>query len=152
MYPLIIFISFLQQFRPYFRKHISNSLEYHEYLLLNSLCISFIVIVYLLYLYNARKLSVSKMITNYGTLTLVEIACILMLSLFTIISGMFLFELDKNHNTPLLNSLFVKSAGTIALVCIGIFMFEESYKLHQFIGIGLILIGIYLASSKRIDI
>jgi len=84
-------------------------------------------------------------------MTLTEIFCILLLSLLTIFSGVIIYELDKNHNNPLLNSLFMKSAGIIAALCIGIFMFEESYKVHQIVGIGLILFGVYLSSSEKID-
>jgi drug/metabolite transporter (DMT)-like permease len=91
------------------------------------------------------------MVENCSSLTLAEIVCILLLSLLTIFSGMVMFDLDKNHNTPLLNSLFVKSSGIIAVICVGIFMFGESYKLHQFIGMGLILFGVYLCSSKKIE-
>lgn len=148
MYPYFLFISFLQQFRPYFRKHISNSLDHHEYLFLNSLCVSFISILYLVYLYSIRKITFSKMIDNYGSLTLTEFVCIIVLSLLTIISAVFMFEADKNHNSPLINSLFMKSAGAIAVLCVGLFLFKESYKFHQFIGIGLILLGVYLTSNK----
>jgi drug/metabolite transporter (DMT)-like permease len=91
------------------------------------------------------------MMKKCSSLTLVEIICIILLSLLTIFSGMVMFDIDKNHNTPLLNSLFVKSAGIIAVICVGIFMFKESYQLHQFIGIALILIGVYLCSSKEIS-
>ena len=90
------------------------------------------------------------MMKKCSSLTLVEMICIILLSMFTIFSGMVMFDIDKNHNTPLLNSLFVKSAGIIAVICVGIFMFKESYQLHQFIGIGLILLGVYLCSSKEI--
>lgn len=151
MYEYFLFISFLQQFRPYFRKHISNSLDHHEYLLLNSLCVFFISILYLLYLYSIRKIKLSKMVENYSSLTLTEFGCIITLSILTIIYAIFMFEVDKHHNSPLINSLFMKSAGAIALLCVGIFIFEESYKIHQIMGIGLILFGVYLVSSNKIQ-
>jgi hypothetical protein len=152
MYPLFLLISFLHEFRHYFRKHISDFLDHHEYLLLNSLCISFIVAFYLVYLYMNDNLSVSKMMNHYKSMTLVELFCILLLSVITIFSAIIVYELDKNHNTPFLNTLFMKSAGIIVALCVGIFMFEESYKLHQIVGIGMILFGVYLASSKKFDL
>jgi multidrug transporter EmrE-like cation transporter len=91
------------------------------------------------------------MVKNYSSLTLTEFGCIITLSILTIISAVFMFEADKNHNSPLINSLFMKSAGAIALLCVGIFLFEESYKIHQIVGIGLILFGVYLVSSNKMQ-
>ena len=50
MYPFLFGIALLQQFRPYFRKHISDRLDPHEFVFLNTLCIGAVVSIYLIYL------------------------------------------------------------------------------------------------------
>jgi len=146
MYHYLLGISFLQQFRPYFRKYISNQLEPHEYFLLNTIIILVIIIIYTIYLKINNKISFYKMSNNYNNLKYQEIICIIILAILTVISGLFIFELDKNYNTPLLNSMYLKAFSTVALIIIGIFIFEESYKLHQFIGLLFIFLGVYLTS------
>jgi drug/metabolite transporter (DMT)-like permease len=146
------FISLLQQFRPYFRKYISYKLEHHEYLFLNSLFVSIITCIYLVYLFVIERTSMEKIIDTFNILTLEEYIFIIALSSLTIVSGIFIYEMDKNYNTPFLNNLFIKSSGTLALIFISIFMFKESYKPHQFVGILFILLGIYLASTKKLVI
>jgi len=146
------FISLLQQFRPYFRKYISYKLEHHEYLFLNSLFVSIITCIYLVYLFVIERTSMEKIIDTFNILTLEEYIFIIALSSLTIVSGIFIYEMDKNYNTPFLNNLFIKSSGTLALIFISIFMFNESYKSHQFVGILFILLGIYLASTKKLVI
>jgi drug/metabolite transporter (DMT)-like permease len=91
-----------------------------------------------------------KIIDTFNILTLEEYFFIIALSSLTIVSGIFIYEMDKNYNTPFLNNLFIKSSGTLALIFISIFMFNESYKPHQFVGILFILLGVYLASSKKL--
>jgi drug/metabolite transporter (DMT)-like permease len=144
------FISLLQQFRPYFRKHISYKLEHHEYLFLNSLFVTMITCIYLVYLFVIERTSMEKIIDTFNILTLEEYIFIIALSILTIVSSIFIYEMDKNHNTPFLNNLFIKSSGILALIFISIFMFNESYKPHQFVGILFILLGIYLASTKKL--
>jgi len=145
-------ISILQQFRPYFRKHISDKLDHHEYMFLNSFVISILASIYLVYLFAIEHTTIDKVIQKYKTLTFYEILFIIGLSSLTIISGFLMFEMDKNHNTPFLNSIFVKSAGILGLIAMSIFLFKESYKAHQFVGVAFILFGIYLASTKKLEL
>jgi drug/metabolite transporter (DMT)-like permease len=56
------------------------------------------------------------------------------------------------YKMGVLNEKRCKSSGTLALIFISIFIFKESYKPHQFIGILFILLGIYLASTKKLVI
>jgi uncharacterized membrane protein len=141
-------ISFLQQFRPYFRKHISDKLEHHEYLFLNSLLISIVSSLYLVFLFVYEKTTIETIFKKYRSLTLVEILFLLALSGLTVISGILIYEMDKNKNTPFLNSIYMKFATAIALISVSIFMYKESYKIHQFAGFALIIFGFLLSSSK----
>lgn len=151
MYNIFLGLTFLQQFRPYFRKHISNTLDPHEYFLLNTIAIMALISMYIAFLLFTKKTSCGKIMSNIKTLNGSEIGCILMLALLTVISGLLLFELDKNYNTPLINSMFLKAVSMIALVCVGIFIFKENYKIHQFIGIFLVILGMYLISQNTLD-
>jgi uncharacterized membrane protein len=151
MYNIFLGLTFLQQFRPYFRKHISNTLDPHEYFLLNAMAIMVLISMYIAFLLLTKKTSCGKIMSNIKTLNGSEIGCILMLALITVISGLLLFELDKNYNTPLINSMFLKACSLIALVCVGIFIFRENYKIHQFMGIFLVILGMYLISRNTLD-
>jgi len=151
MYNIFLGLTFLQQFRPYFRKHISNTLDPHEYFLLNTMAIMVLISMYIAFLLLTKKTSCGKIMSNIKTLNGSEIGCILMLALITVISGLLLFELDKNYNTPLINSMFLKAGSLIALVCVGIFIFRENYKIHQFMGIFLVILGMYLISQNTLD-
>ena len=150
MYDIFLGLSFLQQFRPYFRKHISNTLDPHEYVLLNTITIMLIILLYVGYLFITQKTTHIKFISNVKSLSYIECGCIIMLAILTVVSGLLIFELDKNYNTPLINTIFLKAISTVALICVGIFIFEEKYKIHQFAGILLILIGMYLISQKTL--
>lgn len=152
MFGYLIAISILKQFRPYFRKYISNVLDHHEYFLLTAIMVLFILVMYILYLiYISGSTTFGKLVTNMSELSFLEVFLIFLIACFSVISSVALFELDKSHNTPSMNAIYIKSVSLIAVVCIGMFIFGESYKSHQIVGIALILIGIYLASQKKIS-
>lgn len=134
-----------------FRKHISTSLEHHEYLFLNSICILLIVTLYLVYLYSMNKICFFKMMKTCCSLSFFQIGAILLLSTMTVISGIILFDLDKFYKNPLFESVFVKLVGMILVICVGIFILSEEYKPHQIVGIILIIAGIYLCSLNKIN-
>ena len=151
MYGMLIGITMLEQFRPYFRKHISNVLDHHEYFLLSAMMILSIITMYVVYLvWISGTTTLGTMTTNLSELSCTEVFFIFVLSSLTVITGLLIFELDKNHNTPLLNSVLLKSISTISVICVGVVIFEERYKIHQVIGLGLIVLGIYLATQKNL--
>jgi multidrug transporter EmrE-like cation transporter len=45
----------------------------------------------------------------------------------------------------------MKAMSIIALVCVGVFVFNENYKMHQYIGVSLVLCGMYLISQKTLN-
>lgn len=151
MYGILLGLTLLKPFRPYFRKHISDILDHHEYFLLSTMMILFIIFMYILYLiFISRTTTVGTMLKNVSCLSCTEVIAIFLLSCLTVISGLLIFELDKNHNTPLINDVLLKSISTIAVICAGVFVFEEKYKIHQVGGIGLVMVGIFLASQKNL--
>jgi len=46
----------------------------------------------------------------------------------------------------------MKSISTIAILGVGVFIFRENYKLHQFLGMCMIIIGIFLTSQKYLPV
>ena len=144
-------LTFLKPLRPYFRKHISDILDHHEYFLLSTMMILFIIFMYIAYLvFISQTTTVGTMLKNISCLNCTEVIAIFVLSCLTVITGLLVFELDKNYNTPLMNEILLKSMSTIAVICVGVFIFKEKYKIHQIFGIGLIIVGIYLASRKNL--
>jgi uncharacterized membrane protein len=77
-----------------------------------------------------------------------EIGAVIVLSFLTVLSGIMLFEFDKSYNTPLINTIFIKSIGALSIVFIGVVIFEETYTYMNWLGILMILIGLYLVMSK----
>ena len=149
MYSLFIGLTFLQQFRPYFRKYISSTLEAHEYVLLNTVLILVLLLMYVMYLLCMRKTTLSKLKKNVLSLSTGERICLLVMALLTVLAGLLIFELDKNYNTPLMNSMYLKALSTIALLVVGVLIFKEYYNIHQVLGVVLILLGIYITSIKH---
>lgn len=82
------------------------------------------------------------------SLNLMEIGAVIVLSFLTVLSGIMLFEFDKSYNTPLINTIFIKSIGALSIVFIGVVIFEETYSYMNWLGILMILIGLYLVMSK----
>jgi multidrug transporter EmrE-like cation transporter len=77
-----------------------------------------------------------------------EIGSVIVLSALTVLSGIMLFEFDKSYNTPLINTIFIKSIGALSIVFIGVVIFEESYSYANWLGILMIIIGLYLVMVK----
>jgi len=148
MYTIFLGLTLLQQFRPYFRKYISNSLDSHEYFFLNTMIIFFVISLYIVYLLTTKQTTFSKLVSNIYSLTYTEVFFIMLMAVLTVSSGILVFHLDKNYNTPLINNVFLKSISTIALLCIGMFVFNEKYQAHQIFGIFLIISGIFLTVYK----
>jgi drug/metabolite transporter (DMT)-like permease len=148
MYPFLFGISIIQQFRPYFRKHISKQLDPHEYLFLNTLIIAAIIIIYLVYLWSKEQHSFTEMFGKYSKLTFFEYCCIIILSLITVCSSIFIFYFDKYYNNPFINSIFLKAFGMVSLLVVSVFFFKEKYNWQQVIGIITVLFGLYLMSLK----
>jgi drug/metabolite transporter (DMT)-like permease len=137
----------LKSINPYFRKHILNTLSGHELLIINAVFIFIIVSIIFLYKCFFDK-SIATTLNNYKKLTLTQILCLFALAFLTVISSLFIFELDKNYNTPLINSLFLKIASVVALCLVGVFIFEEKYNWKQILGILLACLGVYLITHK----
>lgn len=147
MYHYILGITFFKSLNPYFRKYILNILESHELLFINTLVISIIVFSVFLYRVFFDK-TFYKTLERYKQLSTGHYACIFFIGIFTVFSTLFMYDFDKNYNTPFLNSIFIKVASIMFLFLVGVFLFEESYSWKQVLGVILTLSGIYLVTQK----
>jgi drug/metabolite transporter (DMT)-like permease len=153
MFEYLFGLTLLKSINPYFRKHILNTLESHDFLFMNTICITFFVLLFFLYKYffHAKTFTLKKMMKNIRSLSYSQYACLIILSLLTVSSSIFLYDLDKNYNTPLVNSVFLRVGGIVALLLVGIFVFEEKYSYKQIFGIFLTLFGVYLIAGDKSD-
>jgi len=147
MYHYLIGISIFKSFTPYFRKHIFKTLDGEEFLYINTFIIFLFVLVY--FLYKAfKKKTWSETIQNYKNLNTTQILAIIFISTVAVLSSIFVFEFDRNHNTPLLNSIYMEAITTLSLIMVAIFLFKEKYKWSQIGGIFLVAGGLYLVTKK----
>jgi drug/metabolite transporter (DMT)-like permease len=147
MYIPILFGTFLQQFR-YF--YISDKLDHHEYLFLNSLLIASISSIYLVFLFVFEKTNIEKIVRKYRSLSSTELLIMLVLSILTVISGIIIYEIYKNINSQFINSIYFKLIMALIIANIAILLYNESYKIHQYFGIAMILFGLFLTFSSKI--
>jgi drug/metabolite transporter (DMT)-like permease len=147
MYHYLLGITFLKSLSPYFRKYILNILESHELLFINTFFISIIVFLVFIYKWLFDK-EFHKTIENYQKMSIGHYSCSFFIALFTVFSTLFIYDFDKNYNTPFLNSMFIKVASVFFLFLAGVFLFEEQYTVKQIFGILLAIFGVYLVTSK----
>jgi len=149
MYFFLALTTFLKTFNPYFRKHILNSLESHEYLFLNTLFVAFFVFLYFIYKLIFHDSFLDKLINKISNLSILQIIYFMLIAFITISSSIVIINLDKFFNTPLINSLLSKGISAGLLLIVGIFIFKEQYNIKQIFGIFLTMIGLFLVSCKN---
>jgi drug/metabolite transporter (DMT)-like permease len=142
--------SIIKSVMPYLRKHILGTLNSDEYLLLNAFLIVIIVlIIFFVKMIRGKKVeSIKTFFNNYKKLTYLQVFLMLCISCFTVLTSLFIYELDKNHNTPLINAILMRFSSLIVLLFVGIFIFNETYTLRQIFGFTLSVIGIFLFMHK----
>ena len=149
MYQYLFGLSILKSFTPYFRKHVLTTLNSHDLLFINTFIIFSIVFVFFLYqlLFDKSK-PLIETFKNYESLTFSQVGALFIMAFLAVGSSIFIYEFDKNYNTPLINSMFMRTASTISLILVGIFMFEEKYSWKQIAGVFLTIFGVLLVSQK----
>jgi multidrug transporter EmrE-like cation transporter len=148
MYFILVLISFLKTFNPYFRKHIIDSLESHEYLFLNTFLISLGVFTYFLYKLIVHDHSLNKLLDKVYNLSTLQLVYFMLIAFITLVSSIVIINLDKYYNTPLLNSLLTKGIASVLLILTGVFIYKEKYNYKQLSGIFLIIVGLLLINCK----
>jgi uncharacterized membrane protein len=145
MLPYLIGLSTLVGgIRPYIRKHILDGVDPSDYLFINSLCITAFILVYFGYLCVYDKYSITKTVDKCCSLSYTQIAAVILLAGFTVLSSMMLFSLEKYFNTPAMNHMMLKAVSLVMLFVVGVIVFNENYSLIHMAGIGLTLVGVIL--------
>lgn len=145
MYHFLVGLTFIKSFVPYIRKHMLNVLETHELLFINT--IIYTILVSFVFLYKSRS---GKHLTNYKKLTFTHICCVVAIAIITIASTLFAYELDKNYNTPFLNSMFKMAASVVLLFFTGVLFFNEKYTIKHILGVAIMIFGVVLTQSEHI--
>lgn len=148
MYFFVVLTSLCKTFTPYFRKHILNSFESHEYLFLNTFIVSFFVLVYFLFRLLLDNKCLNKLLVKIPNLTLLQVIYFVLIAFITVFSSIVIINLDKYYNTPLLNSLLMKGLAAILLIMVGVFIYNEKYNYTQVLGVVLTIIGIFFIGCK----
>ena len=135
MLPMIFGISFLKLTRPFFRKHIVQSITDWEFIFLNSILIA---IVSFAYSYIHKK----EDITNILKLTWTQYFCAIILVAITMFTSLAIFKLQEEG---IVSTLFLlKAVSALLFIAMGVFIFEEEMNLKKLLGILLVLIGMFL--------
>uniref|UniRef100_A0A6C0IH95 EamA domain-containing protein n=1 Tax=viral metagenome TaxID=1070528 RepID=A0A6C0IH95_9ZZZZ len=149
MYFLVTLITLLKTFTPYFRKHILDSLEGHEYLFLNTVFVTLFVLFYFIYKFIYHDDMCDKLVNKIYNLTFLQVIFFILIAFITLVSSIVLINLDKNYNTPLINSILTKGIAAILLLFVGTIIYEEKYNSKQIFGIFLTIIGLFLINCKK---
>jgi len=150
MLHLVIGTTFLKSVVPYFRKHVLGTLNSDEFLLLNSTIIFIIVLI----IFSIKILSgeqhetFKEIVNNYKKMTYSQVICVSIIASLTVMSSLFIYELDKHHNTPLINTILLRSFSIISMILVGIFIFDEKYNWSQMLGVVLAFVGVFLIIRK----
>ena len=147
MYGYIFGLSSLKSITPYFRKHILKTLDSHELVYLTTFLIFICVFFLFLYKFFFDEKFV-KTIENFKRLTLSQVAAIIVITLITVVSSFFLYELEKNHNNPMINYILTQFTPLLFMLIIGIVFLKEKYNFTQIVGFILLLLGVFLISKK----
>jgi drug/metabolite transporter (DMT)-like permease len=149
MYFFLAITQLLKTFNPYFRKHILQTLESHEYLFIYTIFVGFFVFLFFLYKTIFHEKSFDQLIDKVQNLSFLQFIYFAIIAFVTISSSIVLITMDKYYNTPLINGLLTKVIAAILLMCVGIFLFEEKYNYQQIFGIFLTIAGLYLVMSNN---
>jgi len=148
MYFFLALTQLLKTFNPYFRKHILQTLESHEYLFINTIFVGCFVFLFFLYKTIFHEKSFDQFVDKIKNLTILHVVYFVVIAFITISSSIVLITMDKHYNTPLINGLLTKVIAAILLMIVGIFLFEEKYNYQQTFGIFLTIVGLYLVMDK----
>ena len=149
MYFLLALVSLLKTFTPYLRKHILDSIEEHEYMFINTFFIVLFVLLYFIYKIIYHDDMLDKLTNNIYNLTFLQVIFFMLIAFITVVSSMVLVNLDKNYNTPLINSMLSKGIAAVMLLIVATIIYKEKYNLKQVFGIILTVIGLILINCKK---
>jgi drug/metabolite transporter (DMT)-like permease len=145
MSTFLIGAGLINSIKHYCRKHLVNSLETHEFMFLNNIIISILIISYLLY----KKTCINDLYYKYTSLNFTQIASIIVLSMITVFGTLMKLNMDKENNSSstFMNGLLVKGVTSATIIFIGMAFFNEKYTWKTWLSIFMIAGGIYLIQT-----
>ena len=146
MYHILFGISALKSMEPFFRKDVLQTFNNEEFLFVNTLMISILIIIYTLYMHMTKR-STLNVFSKLKTFSFVQIVFLIALAFITFISTVSIFQVSKEFNTQNLNAL-VKTLTTVFALFIGVTFYNEQYTSTQIYGIITTIVGIYLITKK----
>ena len=146
MYHILFGISALKSMEPFFRKDVLQTLNNEEFLFINTLMISVLIILYTLYMYMTKQ-STLNVFSKLKTFSFTQLVFLVALSFITFISTVSIFQISSQFNTQNLNAL-VKTMTTVFALFIGVTFYNEQYTATQIYGIIITIVGIYLITKK----
>ena len=150
MYQYILGVSLFKSITPYVRKNILDTIDSRDLLYLDAFIFFMIVLSIFIYKCVFDRNDIINTISNYQRPTYTQFFCVFVLSLISVSVVYFILELDKFHNTPLINYISRVSLTTVFAIIIGILYFKEKYKSQHIIGIMVTLFGIYLTTIENV--
>jgi len=135
MYKHIIGLTLIDICRPYFRKHLLQTLNPREYLFLNSFLVNLLITAYFCYIFINQKTVIDNALMQYKKLSIPQICTITISSASTVVATIILLDFDKKYNTPAINNIITKTSSILLVFFIGYFVFRETYSTKQIIGI-----------------
>ena len=147
MYANLLGITFLKSCRPYFLKNIFDTIDIHDFLLINTIFIMMIVFVYFAINFALEKNSLSVTCNNCSNLSLPQYLILFGFALFTVFSTVKLVEFDLQYNTPAINAVLINTVALLSLFFVGRFIFNEDYEAKHIGGFTLISLGTILLIS-----
>ena len=151
MLPYFMGLTTLGSVRPYIRKHVYATLEPIDFMFVNALLIALFMVVYFGYICLFHDEIIQRTYTNCCRLSGTQIAGLLLLAFFTVVSSLMFFNLEKNFNTPAINNVTLKALSMIALFLVGYIVFEESYHSGHLLGIVLTVAGLVVLMFNPIQ-
>ncbi len=143
---LMLIILIIKGLYPYVTKYVMNVLNEIELFIIIEFFIVIIIFVFLSYKLILNKKLIGNMCKKYRQLTYFDYGFIVTLALFTVISSLLMFDLNRNFSTPFLNNFFLRCISIFMLFMTSIFIFNEKYNWKQYLGLFIIMIGFIITS------
>jgi drug/metabolite transporter (DMT)-like permease len=85
-------------------------------------------------------------------MTYIQVICVAIIASLTVMSSLFIYELDKHYNTPMINTLLLRSFSIISMILVGVFIFGEEYNWVQIVGVVMAFFGVFLIMQKPVKL
>jgi len=142
---VILILTVLWGIAPFFKKRAAKNLASSEYLILNHIIITIILILYIAYLLMNKQCSFNciKKMSN------LEIMMLIIGGFLAVLSGFCLIYLVKNYDVNMVMP-YLQPLVIVATAIFGYLLFKESLSIYQIIGFSVIIIGIIISNYKSV--